>query len=183
VGKRVFLALIAGVTLTVLVAACGNDNDDEAVIEGTVPATAPAGGGTDAAYPAAAPPAAPTAAAATPAAATASPSAAATAAPAPAGPQALNVRAGEYFFDPKEYRVLPGAVVVSMHNEGPDRRHVFAVRNLNGSGDLVRSEQSDVGSTITVQFTIEQEGTYQVYCTLPGHADRGQTASLIVARS
>jgi plastocyanin len=110
----------------------------------------------------------------------AAPAPAPTRAPAPAAPQVLAVEAGEYYFAPNALAVRPGPVSVRLTNVGPDRPHTFAVRGPGG--DLVRSGRVEVGATATVSFTVTEEGTYEIYCTLPGHADRGQRGVLTVQR-
>ena len=36
------------------------------------------------------------------------------------------------------------------------------------------------GQTQRIRFTIDRPGTYQIRCTVPGHADAGMTGNLIV---
>lgn len=162
VRKRLAAALFAGLILTSALTACG-DSDDERESTTSTESTPAA-----------------TAAAERPPASTAA--AAATAAPTSTIPQTLTVKAGEYFYDPKDFQVRPGAVTVTMTNEGPERPHTFIVKNKNGDGDLFKSERVPVGAPVTFEFTIMEEGTYEVYCSLPGHADRGQRGTLTVSR-
>lgn len=95
--------------------------------------------------------------------------------------QTVEVKLGEYYFDPKELQAPIGPVVFQLSNVGPERPHTFAVRNLNGQGELVKSPQLRVGTNATLEATFTEPGTYQVYCTLPGHADRGQVGTLTVS--
>jgi plastocyanin len=207
-----FRALAAVVALAALAVACGGDDKKDqqgaAPPAATPPAAAatttvpsPVAAATTAPSPTAvvvataspSPAAAATAPSPTPvAAATRTPAPAAAAAtpspaPAPAGPQVLTVRAMEqgnrYMYDPDTITVRAGTVVVTFTNEGPERPHTFNVRNLGGSGDLVRSGQVAVGQTRQVEFTVNQPGTYEFYCSLPGHADRGQRGTLTVTAS
>ncbi len=97
-----------------------------------------------------------------------------------AAPQALELKAGDYFYEPKDLTVKAGAVTITMMNAGPDRPHTFNVKNKNGSGDLAKMPQVRVGQSGTLQFTVMEAGTYEVYCSLPGHADRGQRGTLTV---
>ncbi|MGD9891724.1 MAG: cupredoxin domain-containing protein [Dehalococcoidia bacterium] len=173
-AKRLILPLIAGLILTAGLAACGSDDDaDTATSTQSTPAVTSSAGDSSAA-------AAPTTAAA---AATAAPTTVAeSTAAAPAGPQALNIKAGEYFYDPQDLRVKPGTVALTMTNDGPERPHTFVVKNKSGDGDLFKSERVPVGGPVTLEFTVMEEGTYEVYCNLPGHADRGQRGTLTVSR-
>ena len=105
-------------------------------------------------------------------------------APAAAGVQEIQLKAGEsgqaYFMNPKEVKLKPGQVKVTMSNDGPERPHNFVVRNLNGQGDLVTSERLNPGQTGSITFAVVA-GTYQFLCTLPGHADRGAQGTFVVA--
>lgn len=98
----------------------------------------------------------------------------------PAPVQNIQVRAGDYYFEPKEITVRLGQVSFIIANDGPERPHTFAIRNRSGSGDLVRSSRLEVGQSGTVQAEFREAGTYEFYCTLPGHADRGQRGTLTV---
>ncbi len=162
-GKRLILGLLAGAALSAALTACGGGDDNTETRDAATPAA--------------------TSAAAT-GAGTSAPAAAATSAPAtPAAPQAVTIKAGDYFFDPKDFRVRPGTVTVTMTNEGPERPHTFVVKNRSGDGDLVKTERTNVNQSTTLEFTLMEEGTYEVYCNLPGHADRGQRGTLTVSRS
>lgn len=164
-GNRLIIALAAALTLAAA-SACGSDDDKDAGgTQNSTQATTAAG----------APPA--TQAGAATSAATQAAGAANTA------PQAITVKSGDYFYEPKDIRVRPGKIVVTMPNEGPERPHTFTVKNKSGSGDLFKSERVNQGQTATLEFEIMEEGTYELYCNLPGHADRGQRGTLTVARS
>lgn len=157
-GNRLILRLFAAAALTMVLTACGG-SDDETTSETTQAPQATAAAATSA-------PTSPPAAAATPAA-----------------PQTIEIKAGDYFYEPNALRARPGAIVVKMANEGPERPHTLTVKTLSGAGDLVRSDRVAVGQTGTVELNLTEEGTYQLYCNLPGHADRGQTGTLTVSRS
>lgn len=110
------------------------------------------------------------------------------AAPTPTGPQIIEVKAGErssndYYFEPKQIVVQPGVIRVRLVNEGPEREHTFSVKNKTGEDELVRSDRVAVGQTATIEFTIQEEGTYEFVCVLRGHADRGQRGTLVVRRA
>ena len=105
-------------------------------------------------------------------------------APGVATVQDITLKAGEtgaaYFINPKEIKLKPGQVKVTMTNDGPERPHNFVVRNLNGQGDLIMMDRLMPGQTANVSFAVVA-GTYQFLCTLPGHADRGAQGTLVVA--
>jgi plastocyanin len=178
-NKRWIMGALTGVALAVTLTGCGSSDDagNSASSAATAAATAASRAGEAASSAGSA--AATAAAGAASAAATAVQSvdrATAT----PAGPQAVEIKMGDYFYEPKDVTVRPGTVRVTLPNSGPERPHTYAVKKLDGSADLFRSERVNTGDTQTVEFTVTEPGTYQVYCTLPGHADRGQTGTLVV---
>ncbi|MGH2587543.1 MAG: plastocyanin/azurin family copper-binding protein [Dehalococcoidia bacterium] len=169
--NRLFLGLTAAFALAAFAVACGSDDDsDTTSSEGSAAATSVATTGASSA-------------ASDPYGA-ASPAAAATTAPQPAAPQAITVNAGDYFYAPTDFQVRPGTVVVTMTNEGPERPHTFTIKNQTGDGDLFKSDRVPVGGEpVTLEFAVTEEGTYELYCNLPGHADRGQRGTLTVSRT
>ncbi|HLF78936.1 MAG TPA: plastocyanin/azurin family copper-binding protein [Dehalococcoidia bacterium] len=98
--------------------------------------------------------------------------------------QDISLKTGEngqaYFFNPKEVKLKPGQVKVTITNDGPERPHNFVVKNLNGQGDLASMDRLNPGQSNSVTFTVVA-GTYQFICSLPGHADRGAQGTLVVA--
>ncbi len=88
---------------------------------------------------------------------------------------------GDYYFEPRALAVRAGTITVQITNVGPDRPHTFNVRSPGG-GDIVRSGRIEVNQSGAVTFPIEEPGTYEFYCVLPGHADRGQRGALTVTR-
>jgi plastocyanin len=175
--KRTLLGALAGVTLLSLLTACGGSDDENETAGQTESPTSQVQA-----------PASPTEAVATQAPAPATQAQATqapaptTAAAAPAAPavQVLEVKAGDYYYEPSGLTAKVGPVKITMANSGPDRPHTVNVRNRNGSGDLVKSERVNVGQSGSIEFTVMEAGTYEVYCSLPGHADRGQKGMLTV---
>ena len=157
----------AMLVLALLITGCGGSDDQDTK---------------DAAAPSA--PAQPAAAVTTIAAATPT-SAAAIATP--SGPQVIEIKAGEegssFYVTPQDVTVRPGAVTIKLTNAGPERRHNIAVRTKSGDGDLAKTATVAAGETATVEFTITEEGTYETYCSVPGHADRGAKGILTMQRS
>jgi uncharacterized cupredoxin-like copper-binding protein len=97
--------------------------------------------------------------------------------------QEISMRMGDWYYEPKDVRVRPGTVRVRLENVGPMWQHTLNVKNLNGEGELYKGTEVQSGQSAVVEFTVTQEGTYQLLCLVRGHADRGQTGSLTVARN
>jgi len=93
----------------------------------------------------------------------------------------ITVRAGDWYFEPNNFRVTTGTVRVTFTSVGPMFPHTFSVKNLNGEGELFTSDRFENGTNGTFEFTVSQPGTYQVICVIRGHVDRGQTGTLTVA--
>jgi plastocyanin len=160
VRNRLFLGLLVGAALTIGLTACGSDDED-------------------AASDTAATPQATTQAAATSAATQVPAAAAAT----PATPQAITVRAGDFFYEPSPLSAKVGTIVVTMQNVSTENRpHTFVVKGRDGS-DMAKTERIAAGQSGTLEFTIREAGAYEYYCNLPGHADRGQKGTLTVTAS
>ena len=157
----------AVLVLALLIAGCGGSDDQET--RDTAAPSAPAQ----------------TAAEVTTIAAATATSAAAVATP--SGPQVIEITAGEeggsFYVTPKDVTVRPGAVTIKLTNAGPERRHNIAVRTKSGHGDLAKTATVAAGESATVEFTLTEEGTYETYCSVPGHADRGAKGTLTVQRS
>lgn len=49
--------------------------------------------------------------------------------------------------------------------------------------DDLHVAHAESGETVTATFTIDEAGTYTVYCSIPGHRDAGMVASLAVNKS
>jgi plastocyanin len=104
---------------------------------------------------------------------------AATAAGGSAATDAVEVKATlrEWALDLSQTEVAAGKVRFVVTNEGM-MQHNFTIKN--DSGDLAQTKlfSSSQGAQ-TVEVTLAP-GTYTVYCSLPGHADRGQKNTLVV---
>jgi uncharacterized cupredoxin-like copper-binding protein len=103
-------------------------------------------------------------------------------------PQIIEVKAVEngdaYSFVSNRLQAKPGSIVVKLTNQdGNSRPHTFAVKKLDGNGEIVRSEQVEPGKSLDISFVITDPGSYQFLCVLRGHADRGQTGTLVVGQT
>ena len=169
VGKRWISGALTGVALVAVLTACGDSDENGGQTSG---ADVPAQSATAA-----------TGAQSVERTQAAAPAAAATTAPTPAGPQVIEIKSGDYYFEPKDVAVRPGVIAVQFANAGPERPHTFVVKNKDGNGDLFKSDRVAVNQSATLEFTVSEEGTYELYCSLPGHADRGQVGTLTVRGS
>ena len=161
--KGLILGVIASAVLSVALSACGGSDDKTESTTDSPQATTAAVATTAAAQAAAAPAPAP--------------------APAAAVPQAFEVKGGDFFFEPKDLTARPGPITITFANQAERRDHTFVVKTKDGSGDLVKSPEVKAGDSAKFEFTLSEEGTYEVYCNLPGHASRGQVGTLTVRRS
>lgn len=95
----------------------------------------------------------------------------------------------EYQFTPDAWSVSAGEFSIELVNEG-SIEHEWAVIEL---GEDIESEEEfaeDIvlleveaiaaGESTTESFTIDEAGTYQVICALPGHFDEGMEGTLTV---
>lgn len=90
---------------------------------------------------------------------------------------AVRITAGEFFFVPREVAASPGAVTVVVRNEGAIEHNVV----LAGTGGKSVAEVAVIepGQTAEIKTAIH-EGTYTIYCSLPGHREAGMVATLTV---
>lgn len=92
-----------------------------------------------------------------------------------AAAQTVEVSATEFAFDPADISVDPGAVVFELANDG-SAPHAL---EIEGGGVEVVSDTIDGGESSTLEATLE-EGTYEVYCPVGDHRDRGMEGTLTV---
>jgi plastocyanin len=96
------------------------------------------------------------------------------------GPEAnrVSVRAGEYFFVLSRPNVRTGEVTVELNNQGEDPHDLNLEREGGGEPpgqiSVTPSQEQRVA-----QFALSA-GTYRLWCSLPGHEERGMHATLVV---
>ncbi len=97
-------------------------------------------------------------------------------------PARLLVYAQEWSLWPSRSWIPAGTVVVQLWNRGQDA-HDLRIRRLNGRGQMVGRAQ---GVRVTLSGRISQatwhlgRGTYELYCSMPGHMRKGMHARLSV---
>jgi plastocyanin len=93
----------------------------------------------------------------------------------PAAAKEFTVSGNEFAFSPKTLAVSKGDTVnVTFTNTGTFP-HNFTIKELNVQGKTIQPGESD-----TVTFTADKAGSFQYICSVPGHADKGMTGTLIV---
>lgn len=92
--------------------------------------------------------------------------------PTVAAPLIVNIDAGNFFFKPSTINAKVGQkVTVNFNNSG---FHDFSIDALGINVDLRNK------STGTVTFTPTKAGTFEYYCSVPGHKASGMKGSLVV---
>lgn len=81
----------------------------------------------------------------------------------------------EFAFSPNTLTVNKGDTVkVTLTNNG-NYPHNFTITELNVQGKTISPGQSD-----TVTFTADKAGTFQYFCSVPGHKDKGMVGTITV---
>jgi uncharacterized cupredoxin-like copper-binding protein len=98
-------------------------------------------------------------------------------------------------FEPDEFAVPAGEEVTVTFTAESSVEHDLRIEGVGmaatagdeGHGDEHAMEDDDLhvahadaGETVTATFTVDEAGTYQVYCSVPGHRGAGMEATLTV---
>ena len=83
------------------------------------------------------------------------------------------VEAGEFFFEPAEFTIAADTDVGIQINNSGSLPHDFTILKTDYAVDF------EAGATGELTVNLPA-GTYQVDCTIPGHAEQGMVATLIV---
>lgn len=82
----------------------------------------------------------------------------------------------EYSFAPRSIQARAGdAIEVKFSNEGREP-HTFTLLALRADTGSVAP-----GETVTITFEAAKKGTFEIVCTIPGHAEAGMTGTLRVS--
>ncbi|HEU5082138.1 MAG TPA: plastocyanin/azurin family copper-binding protein [Acidimicrobiales bacterium] len=102
----------------------------------------------------------------------------------------IDVEATEFQFDPDSWTVPAGEEFTVEFVNGGGTQHEWAVikrgEDIESEADFEEDkvefeiEATPAGESVTEAFTLEEAGTHQVICALPGHFDAGMEATLVV---
>ncbi|HWX45723.1 MAG TPA: cupredoxin domain-containing protein, partial [Solirubrobacteraceae bacterium] len=97
---------------------------------------------------------------------------------APSGPAWVQVTAREYSFTLSRSEVPAGPVVLELVNRGEDAHNLHATEPTEGveAGALPNTEP---GAHPELKVNL-RPGTYNLFCSLPGHEAKGMKATLVV---
>ncbi len=90
------------------------------------------------------------------------------------GTKVVKVEAGSFYFNPKEIRVKVGDKV-GIELTAKDMMHDFNIDELEVDGPVIKA-----GETTTIEFTAEEVGEFEYYCSVGQHRANGQVGTLIV---
>lgn len=101
-------------------------------------------------------------------------------------------------FVPDSYTVAAGTEITLEFTAEDAVEHDFVIEGAAEAGSVAEDENGehgddsttdgadlhvghvDAGQTVTTTFTINDAGTYEVYCSVPGHREAGMVATLTV---
>ena len=90
------------------------------------------------------------------------------------GVRVINVEGGGFYYSPNEIRVKKGETV-KVVLDSVDMVHDFVIDELD-----VKTELAKAGETVTVEFTPDEVGEFEFYCSVGQHRANGMVGTLIV---
>ena len=88
---------------------------------------------------------------------------------------AVTVIARDARFEPAHLTLQQGrTVILSFRNDDP----IFHDWEVEGLANV--DVPARPGQTAELRFLVDEPGTYQIVCTVPGHAEAGMTGTLVV---
>jgi uncharacterized cupredoxin-like copper-binding protein len=95
----------------------------------------------------------------------------------PGGGKEISVSATEFSFDPGTIQIdEPGTYTFTLSNDGS----VGHALEIEGQGVEEETETVGAGSSAQLTVTFSKTGTYEFYCPVDGHRDRGMEGELTV---
>jgi len=104
----------------------------------------------------------------------------------PKGPTAVNVTLTEYKVEMSKTSLPAGPVKFTVTNEGSIVHEIVLERSdamdapLEANGKESEVEDIEPGETVTLEWTIDTPGEYQLSCHLPGHHENGMFTNFTV---
>lgn len=86
----------------------------------------------------------------------------------------FDVEGKPFEFTPKEIKVKKGDMVV-INFTNTEGFHDWVIDEFNA-----RTKQIPAGQTETIQFVADKTGTFEYYCSVPTHRQKGMVGKLIV---
>lgn len=86
----------------------------------------------------------------------------------------ISVEAGSFYFEPNEIRVKKDQKI-RIELNSVSMMHDFVIDKLNVSTEIIQS-----GDTGIVEFTPDQTGEFEFYCSVGNHRQLGMVGKLIV---
>jgi plastocyanin len=84
----------------------------------------------------------------------------------------LEIKGGNFFFDPKDAEVPAGIVAIKMESEGGLHTLVF-------DDDKVPGFKLEAGSGNSDELKVDlKPGEYTIYCDIPGHREAGMEGTI-----
>jgi uncharacterized cupredoxin-like copper-binding protein len=98
--------------------------------------------------------------------------------PAAGAPDRVLARGAEWEITLSKRKVQPGRVIVQFLNDGEDPHDLRLQRNGGGPelGEL------EPGAYANLDVRLQRASSYQLWCSLPQHRERGMEATLRVAK-
>ncbi len=89
--------------------------------------------------------------------------------------QTVAIAGNEFSFLPNEIHVKKGARVRVIFTNTGKYPHNFVINELNVKSKTIKS-----GKKTNVIFTANKTGSFQFYCSVPGHLDKGMKGTIVV---
>jgi plastocyanin len=92
-----------------------------------------------------------------------------------AAAQTIEISASDFQFDPADLTADPGEITFMLTNDG-EFPHAL---EIEGEGVEESSDQINAGDSTELTVSLE-DGTYEIYCPVGDHKDRGMVGTLTV---
>lgn len=88
--------------------------------------------------------------------------------------QVITVEGGSFYYEPAKIELKKGTKVRLVFNS-VDMMHDFVIDELGVKTKIIKS-----GTTDTVEFTVDQVGQFEYYCSVGEHRAQGMVGTLVV---